>query len=686
MFFGVTLDFPKTKIVKFHETLHGVRITDNYRWLEADNTKEIKAWIKRQNLFSAKFIGKTSAKKDLSRKFRGLFNVEGFSLIQQRRQRDGAWRYFQNRRHPKQDFSVLYYRDGKAGKAKVAFNPNTLLKKGLEQLYWAIPSPDGTLLAYAVSQKGGDRASIKIKEIGSSKFLPDAIPPLRYVGLSWLNDSSGFYYTKWLEDVPEDRSRDSSVYFHKLGTSYTNDVPIFGKKLESMKFVSTKISSDDKYLIINVEFGWASNEIYCKPIGNSKPARKIISGINANFTPLQIINDQLYVLTNYKAINGRIIKVDLASPSEQNWVEIIPENSNVIEAAALLKSKIVLVYLENVSSVVSLYSLLGKHEYRLPLPPRGTASLNTNFESDDLSLMFSSFLIPSTLYNYNLSSRKLSLIEQSKQKFKSGAFESKQVRYKSEDGTRIPMFITHRKGMKLNGKNPCVIEGYGGFASGMLPYFNILIIPFLEKGGIYAIPSLRGGSEYGKKWHDLGKGKNKQNTFDDMINAAKWLISKKYTSPSKLGIMGASNGGLLVAACMIQHPELFKAVICGVPLTDMLRFHKFGGGKLWVDEYGNPNTREEFARLRKYSPYQNVKTNYNYPSTLITTSDNDTRTGPMHAFKFAAILQASKKQQNPILLRVEKNAGHNSSTIPLKNRIDSYSTKWAFLFDQLGVK
>jgi len=522
----------------------------------------------------------------------------------------------------------------------------------------------------------------------TGKKLPDQISKTRACSLAWKPDNSGFYYTRYPEngEVPAgEENYHRHVFYHALGTDPANDPMIFGEGRDMTDWPDIQISPDGRYLLVTVWQGWSKSEVYFCDLQNSQKFTPIVEGINATFGG-EIVGDYLYLLTNYNASNYRLFKVDLKEPSMGKWQEIIPEAEDVLAWAQMIGNELFVQYMHNASSILKIFSLSGEYLRDLKLPTLGTIyGLNGEWDGSEAFFSFSSFFIPPTIYRYDIKTDQSTVWDRVKADIDPSSYEVKQVWYPSKDGTMISMFMVHKKGLELDGNNPTFLTGYGGFNTLMAPYFSFNIVFWLENGGVYAAPNLRGGGEYGEEWHKAGMLGNKQNTFDDFIAASEWLIDNGYTNSKELVIDGGSNGGLLVGAVLTQRPELYRVVICRNPLLDMVRYHKLLIARLWIPEYGSSEDPDQFKWLYRYSPYHQVVDGTAYPAVLLTTSDTDSRVDPMHALKMTARLQAAASSDNPILLRFEIGAGHGHGEA-LSKTIDEWADIWSFIWWQLDMK
>ena len=665
---------PPTRIdVVVDEVTPGVKIADPYRWLEDQESAETRAWIEAQNKYTDSLLKPLPRREALQKEFTGLLKVTAFSLPRER-----GGRYFFTMRLPEQDQAVLYYRPGVNGANQVLVDPGEGGDHTTTVNLLSI-TPDGKLIAYALRHGGKDEVAPHLMDVDSRKLLPDAFPEARYFGFSLLPDKSGVYYAKEVKE----RNR---VFFHKMGSDTAQDAELFGADIPANKILSARVSEDGRYLLINVaQFGAGNpSEIYVKNLAANGAILPITKDLGASFAG-DFMGDRLFVSTNWKAPRGRILEIDLKNPGQENWKEIVPEGPAVMEGLAVSGGKLAVLSVENVIEQLKIYEAGGKLLRTIPLPAIGSIGGPTSRAgSDELFYTFDSFHIPPTIYRYNTATGKQEIWAQSKVPMDSSAFEVRQVWYNSKDGTRVPMFLAYRKGIQLDGSNPTLLTGYGGFDLSELPVYRAESAAWIANGGIYALANLRGGSEFGEEWHRAGMMEKKQNVFDDFIAAAEWLVKNKYTRPERLAIRGTSNGGLLVGVALTQRPDLFGAVVCGFPLLDMVRYQKFLVARWWVPEYGSSANGEQFKFIYAYSPYQHVKQGTKYPAVLLVTGDADTRVAPLHARKMTALLQAASASGKPILLHYDTHAGH-SGGVPVSKQVDDLTDEFGFLYWQLGV-
>jgi prolyl oligopeptidase len=665
---------PATNRGDVQETLHGVTIADPYRWLEDQNSPETRTWITQQNEYTHKLLDSWPGRERLQTRLAELKKVERISSPIER---DG--RFFYRKRAADQEQFVIYTRQGDAGKEEVLIDPNPMSADHSTNVEIMDVSKDGDLLAYGIRSGGKDETELHLRNVAAKHDLADVLPARVYFDVSFLPDRSGFYYATMLDDGPR-------VRFHKVGTKTEADADVFGKGYGKDVVVVGDPSEDGRHLVIHVFHGSAADkvEIWVQDLKENGPIKPVIKDLDARFFGFAV-GDKMFLQTNYKAPKGRVMALDLANPAPENWREVVPEAENAIDGVTVAAGKILVAYVKNATSLVKAYQPDGKLAFEVNLPTLGSVyDVQSKWENQAAYFTFASFAIPATVYRCDMSSGKQTVWAQPKVPVDGSKFEVKQIWYASKDGTKVPMFLMHARGIKLEGSNPVLLEGYGGFLVNNTPYFNSDAIVWAERGGVYALANIRGGGEFGEAWHKAGMLDKKQNVFDDFIGAAEWLIQNKYTNPAKLSILGGSNGGLLVGAALTQRPELFRAVICWHPLLDMLRYDQFMEAQFWVSEYGAAKDPEQFKWLYAYSPYQHVKQGVKYPAVLFMTGDGDTRVAPLHARKMAALLQADTGSDRPILLRYELEAGHSrgrSSTQEIGDSVDELS----FLFWQLGV-
>ena len=678
-----TLAYPKTAKGDVIDDYFGTKVPDPYRWLENDTSAETKAWVIEENKVTDNYLSKIPYRDDIKKRLEILWNYEKYSAPF----KEGKYTYFY-KNDGLQNQSVLY-RQIDDSEPEIFLDPNTFSKDGTTSLAGIEFSRNGNLAAYQLSEGGSDWRKVIVIKTEDKSSIGDTLVDVKFTGLAW-RGSEGFYYSSY--DKPTDGSQLSGLtqyhklYFHQLGTPQTEDKLIFGGNQTQRRYIGAYLTEDERYLVITAANSTTGNELYFKDL--TKPNSGIVKVVGGFDTEQSIIANNgstLYIYTNYKAPNYRLVTVNAANPTKDNWKDLISETENVM-SASIGGGKIFANYLKDATSLVVQYDLKGVKEREIALPGIGTASgFDAKKDDKELYFNFTSYVYPSTIFKYNIENGQSEIYKKSGVQFDPTQYESKQVFYTSKDGTKIPMIITHKKGIALNGKNPTMLYAYGGFSVSLTPAFSTSNIVLLEQGGIYAVPNLRGGGEYGEKWHIAGTKMQKQNVFDDFIAAAQYLIDQKYTSTPYLAIAGGSNGGLLVGATMTQRPELFKVAFPAVGVMDMLRYHKFTAGAGWAYDYGTAeDSKEMFDYLYKYSPYSALKQGTAYPATMVTTADHDDRVVPAHSFKFAARLQEYHQGKTPVLIRIETNAGHGAGK-PTSKIIQEQADKWAFMFQNMGV-
>lgn len=680
--------FPDTRISDVAETIGGVAVRDPYRWLEENTAPEVRAWVDQENAYTRSFLDRIGARDTIKARLSKLFNLDTVAVPYPKN-----GRYFFVERKGGQDLGVLYVQDSLNSQARVLIDQNTLSSDKKTILSEWNPSDDGRLLAYGLSKAANDLASIRVLDVASGKDLSDEISETGYPEFAaWSRDSSGFWYVRRDPSAPQNNEDKfyKRLFYHKLGSDPKDDTVVFGEGREKTDYLSAQVSEDGRWLLISVYVSTGQkprNELYLKNLKNQRGQFiTVVEGKDAIFGAT-IHRGMLYFLTNYEAPHWKIMSISAERAHEglRSWHVVIPEGETNIQNFLLVRDYLFVATLENIHSVLREYSPEGSFRREILLPSLGTlGSITGENEGNEVFFGFTSFVIPHNVYRLELETGAINLFKKAEGGVNEADFEVEQRWYASKDGTKVPMFIVSKKGLQRNGKNPTMLYGYGGFNVPITPSFAKTTIPFLEAGGIYVVANLRGGSEFGEKWHEGGMRKNKQNVFDDFIAAAEFLISEKYTSKNKLAIFGWSNGGLLTGACLTQRPYLFKAVVIGNPVLDMLRYHLFDGGRLWIPDYGSAEEPDMVPYLLAYSPYHNVKERVKYPATLILTSDSDDRVHSGSAYKTAARLQKANASKNPILLRVETKAGHGgAAAIPAV--IEQYSDIWSFVFWQLGM-
>jgi prolyl oligopeptidase len=671
-----TVKYPSTKKVDVSDNYFGKVVSDPYRWLENDTAKNVGQWVSEQNSTTFGFLEKIPFRSKIKSRLEEIYNyARVFSPLKV----GNYYLYYKN--DGLQNQAVIYVKKGIDGKEEVFIDPNKLSENGTVAMTLTGFSKNRKYIGYVISASGSDWGEIHLKEVATGKDLSDVIKYVKFSGTSWWGD--GFFYSRFPEPAKDEEltglNKFQSVYYHKLGDPQEKDILIFEDKQHPLRYHNVYLTEDEKNLFLIVAEGTDGYELHYKPVDLKKGGFiPLFTGFDHKSSVIDFEKGLFYVQTDIDAPNYRLVAIDPAKSGKGNWKEIIPESKDLLEAVSPIGGKLFATYIKDVSSRLYQYDYSGKLEHEITFPVPGSVSLSYGMkEEPEFGYSFTSFTYPTTIYIYNVKTGEQKIFFQPTLKFDPSVFEAKQVFYSGEDGVRIPMFIICKKGLELNGNNPALLYGYGGFNSGITPYFSVSIIPLLENGAVYAVANIRGGNEYGETWHKAGWLLNKQNVFDDFIAAAEYLIKEKYTSPAKLGINGGSNGGLLVGACMTQRPDLFKVAIPEVGVMDMLRYQKFTVGFGWVPEYGSSDDSVNFNNLYKYSPLHNIKSGVQYPSTLVLTSDHDDRVVPAHSFKFAATLQEKQAGKNPVLIRIESQAGHGAGK-PLSKSIEATSDKWAF--------
>ncbi|MEA5515864.1 prolyl oligopeptidase family serine peptidase [Nodularia sp. UHCC 0506] len=668
------------------DNYHGTLVTDPYRWLEDPDSAETKNWILAENQITFAYLNEIPAREKIKQRLTKLWDYEKYGIPFQ----EGD-NYFYFKNDGLQNQSVLYTLKTLDAEPKVLIDPNKLSTDGTIALSGLAISENGKLLAYGVSTSGSDWQEWKVRDVETGADLEDHLKWIKFSSASWTNDHQGFFYSRY--DEPNEKTKLEDVnyyqklYYHQLGTPQSEDILIYHRDDQKEWGFSGNVTEDGSYLIISIWLGAdAKNLVFYKDLTN--PNAEVVELINkfeADFSFIEHDDHIFYFRTDLNAPRGRLIAIDIKNPSQENWQEIIPQSVATLESANILNHQFVVDFLQDARTQIKIFDLNGALVREVELPGLGSAG-GFGGKRDDIETFYSftSFTTPGTIYRYNMVTGESELFRQPQVGFNPDDYETKQIFYSSKDGTQVPMFITHKKGMQLDGNNPTYLYAYGGFNASMTPSFSVSTLVWMEMGGVYALPNIRGGGEYGEEWHQAGMKEKKQNVFDDFMAAAEWLIANNYTRPAKLAIAGGSNGGLLVGACMTQRPELFGAALPAVGVMDMLRFHKFTIGWAWVPEYGSPDHPEEFPALYNYSPLHNLKPGTAYPATLITTADHDDRVVPAHSFKFAATLQANHVGDAPVLIRIETKAGHGAGK-PTTKIIEEAADKWAFLVRTLDV-
>ncbi|AIY40487.1 Prolyl endopeptidase [Collimonas arenae] len=681
-----TLTYPTSKKIDQTDDYHGVKVADPYRWLENANGDDTKAWVDAQNKLTQSYLETIPARKAIRDRLTKLWNYERFSVPF----KEGG-RYFYSRNDGLQNQAVLYTVKQINDEPRLLLDPNKLAADGTVALAGIAVSPNGKYLAYGTAASGSDWNEWKVRDIESGKDTADHLQWVKFSGASWAHDSSGFFYSRY--DAPKEATKLADVnyfqklYFHKMGTPQSDDVLVYDRPDQKEWGFAGHVTDDGKYLIVSISQGTEQkNRVYYKDLSKKNAAMQpLLDDFDASYDFIDNDGPVFFFNSNKDAPKGSVIAIDTRQPQAAKWKVIVPEAEQTLQGANLVDQRLVLDYLKDARSQIKVFSLDGKLIREVVLPGIGSASGFGGKRSDkETFYSFTGFTTPAAIYRYDLASGKSSLYRQPKVDFDPSAFETRQVFYSSKDGTKVPMFIVSKKGIKLDGSNPTYLYGYGGFNISLTPAFSVANLAWMEMGGVYALPNLRGGGEYGKAWHEAGTKLHKQNVFDDFIGAAQWLIANKYTSPQKLAIGGGSNGGLLVGATMVQRPDLFAAAIPQVGVMDMLRFHKFTIGWGWTSDYGSSDNADEFKALYAYSPLHNLKPGTCYPATLVTTADHDDRVVPAHSFKFVATEQADQAGAAPVLIRIDTKAGHGAGK-PTTKQIEEVADRWGFLTKVLDM-
>ncbi len=679
---------PKTEKRPLEENLHGTKIVDNYRWLEDGKTPETQKWVADEMAYTRGVLDPLPGRDAIHTRLTELLSIGsiGAPLIA------GKY-YFYTRRDGMQNQPILYVRERVDGKDRVLVDANQLAADGTIALDWYQPSENGKYLAYGTSPSGSEMSTLHILETKTGNSLPDTIERTRGASIAWMHDNSGFYYTRYPKkgDVPEGQEvYNRHVFYHDLGSDPAADTKIFGEGRDPEDWPSVSLDNDGRLLLITVEQGWTKSELFLMDLKKGTPPTRITTGKNFLYSA-SVYNGRLYIVTNEDAPRYRVFVTEAGNYERDDWKEIIPQTDAVLQGAAVWGGKLFTQYEQNASSQLKIFDIEGTKLRELALPAIGAVyGSDGKWDRDEIFYGFQSFMMPPSIYRYDLKSGATSLwAKVDAPAIDPAAYEVQQEWYSSKDGTKVPMFVVFKKGLKKDGHNPTLLTAYGGFNVSVTPAFSRPAYLWMEHGGVYAAANLRGGAEFGEDWHRAGMLGNKQNVFDDMIAAAEHLIAEKYTDKNHLAIQGGSNGGLLMGAMMTQRPDLFRAVVCQVPLLDMLHYQDFQIAKLWIPEYGSADNPEQFKWLYAYSPYHHVKSGTEYPAVLFMTADTDTRVDPMHAKKMAALMQGEAKngdsRTRPILLRIETKAGHGAGK-PVTKQIEEFTDIYSFLFWQMGVK
>jgi len=678
------LQYPVTKKVEQTDDYFGTKVSDPYRWLENDTSAETKAWVKTQQKFTNDYLAKIPFRADIKKRYQEILKYPKYS---------GAFKageyIFYSRNDGIQNQSVYYFQKGINGQAKIFLDPNTMSADGSVSVGLDGASNDKKYMVYHINKGGSDWQTLYIMEIATQKRLDDEIDWVKFGGAAWAGD--GFYYTRY--DKPSEgteltaKTENPKIYYHVLGNKQEQDKFIYEDKENPQMFIGPSTTEDERFLILFKSRGTDGTELWYKNLKNGQSDFKLLlKGFDYNYSVIDNIGDKLIVYTNNGAGNYRVVLVDPLHPEKENWKEVIAEKPEKLESANTAGGKLFASYLKDASTRIYQYSINGHLEHSIALPGIGSASNISGYKNDLYSFYdFTSFTYPPSIFEYDIATGKSTLFKKSEAKVDIDAYETEQVFYSSKDGTKVPMFIIHKKGIKLDGSHPTLLYAYGGFNVSLTPYFSNTAFILLQNDGVYAVANLRGGGEYGETWHKAGNLLNKQNVFDDFIAAGEYLINKKYTTRERLAINGGSNGGLLIGAVMAQRPDLCKVALPEVGVMDMLRYQKFTVGWGWAVEYGSSDSAKYFSYLYKYSPLHNIKSGVAYPATMVFTADHDDRVVPAHSFKFAATLQEKQTGAEPVLIRIDTDQGHGASGSSLSKMIDEQTDKWAFMFYNMGI-
>jgi len=676
--------YPETRQDDVVDDYFGTKVADPYRWLEDDRSEETAQWVKQQNAVTDAYLESIPYRNQIKERLTQIWNYQRTSAPFK-----AGGRYFFSKNDGLQNQSVYYMQEALEAEPKLFLDPNTLSDDGTVSLTNFKVSNDGKYLGYGISRGGSDWREFYIKDIESGKVLDDHLQWIKFSGIAWYKD--GFFYNRYPTpekgDELKGENKNSQLYYHKVGTPQAEDKLIYDDKANPDWSFSAQVTSDERYLIISVTESTSGNALYFKDLKKDGPVVKVITSFDKDYSVVEHVDGKLWVYTNDEAPNYQVMAVNTQKPNRENWETFIAEDKqNVLEAIDLTGGKVFANYQQDAHSVIKTFSTTGKYLYDVDLPSIGTVS-GFDGKADDTETFytFSSYTYPSVVYKYNTETRESEVYSQTEIDFDIDKYETKQVKFKSKDGTEVPMFIVHKKGLELNGKNPTWLYGYGGFNISLNPRFDVRRLFWLENGGVFAVANIRGGGEYGEKWHKAGTKMNKQNVFDDFISAGKYLIDNNYTSPQYLAAQGGSNGGLLVGAVINQAPELFRVAFPQVGVLDMLRYQHFTIGRYWATDYGtSEESKAMFEYIYGYSPLHNISSDKNYPAVMVTTADHDDRVVPAHSFKYISALQKANTGIKPTLIRIEADAGHGAGT-PTAKTIEEWTDLYSFTFDQMGL-
>jgi len=677
-FAQVKLKYPETRMSNAKDIYFGTEVADPYRWLEDDNSDETKAWVEAQNKVTFDYLSQIPFRDKIKNRYEKLYNYPKYSAPFK-----AGNNYFFFKNDGLQNQSVLYIQNSLEAEPEVFLDPNKLSEDGTIALSTMAISKDGKYFAYGTASGGSDWNEFNVLRVDDKKKLDDHLTWIKFSGISWKDD--GFYYTKY--PTPKEgeelssANQNSKIYYHKLGALQSDDELIFEDPANPMNGHYAQTTEDERFLVVHISKGTSNNALMVKDLNEPNSMFvKLIDNFDNNYSVIDNIGDKLLIQTDKDAGRWRLILIDPQNPAEENWQTLVPEQKEVLQSVSLVGGKMMLGYMKDASTHIYAYDLNGKELGEVKLPAIGTVGGFSGKKNDNIAFYtFTSFTYPSIIYKYDVGKGTSEVFRKTELDFDFDAYDTKQIFYKSKDGTDVPMFIVHKKGLELDGNNPTYLYAYGGFNISLTPSFSSSRLILLENGGVFAMANLRGGGEYGEDWHKAGMLLNKQNVFDDFISAAEYLIDKKYTSPDMLAVAGGSNGGLLIGAVINQHPELFKVAFPAVGVMDMLRYHKFTIGHAWAVEYGSSENENDFNNLYAYSPLHNINENLNYPAVMVTTADHDDRVVPAHSFKYISTLQQKYSGGNPVLIRIETKAGHGAGK-PTSKIIEEQADLWAFMF------
>ena len=683
------IEYPETATVEHIDLYHGVEVADPYRWLEDDirESADVDAWVDAQNELTFAYLDSIPERDIIEKRLTELWDYERYGMPY----REGGL-YYYSYNDGLQNQDVVYVQESLDAGAELLIDPNTWSEDGTVAMASYFPSPDGKHVAYMIQDGGSDWRQARIINVDSGALLEDELDWLKFTGLSWARDGSGFYYSRYPETSDEEKfqslNENHAVYFHRLGTTQDADALVYSQPDNPEWGYAASVTDDGAHLVITVWKGTDNRyQIVHQDLADEDgEPEMLIEGFDHDYSLVGSVGSELYFRTSKDAPRNRLIAIDVDNPEPENWREVIPEAVDVLDGVSLVGGRIIADYMQDAQTVVKVFDLDGRQTGTVDLPGIGTAGgFQGHFDDPETFFVYTSYNTPTTVNRLDVETGEVTVFRKPDVAFDTDDYVVKQVFYESADGTRVPMFISHHKDFEPNGNTPTMLYGYGGFNISQTPAFSITRLAWMEMGGVYAVANLRGGGEYGEEWHKAGTKLQKQNVFDDFIAAAEYLIDQNYTNPSKLAIFGGSNGGLLVGAVANQRPDLFGAAIPAVGVMDMLRFHKFTAGRFWVDDYGSSDDPEEFKALLAYSPYHNIKPGTEYPAVLVTTADTDDRVVPGHSFKYAAAIQQAQAGDAPVLIRIETRAGHGAGK-PTDKVVQEYADRWAFLVKNLDMR